>query len=211
MKKFILGTKVGMTQVFDENGVCIPVTVVKAGPLTVVQKKTVETDGYNSIRVGFQDVEAKKLNKPDNGLFTKIGASPKKYIKEFRAEDSDSYEVGAEILVQNMFAAGDKVDVSGTSKGKGFAGSVKRHGNKICRMSHGSKYHRGVGSMGPNSTPSRVFKGKKMPGHMGFVKCTIQNLDVVRVDEERGLLLIKGAVPGPKGSVLTIKDSVKSK
>lgn len=211
MKKFILGTKVGMTQVFDENGVCIPVTVVKAGPLTVVQKKTVETDGYNSIRVGFQDVEAKKLNKPDNGLFTKIGASPKKYIKEFRAEDFDSYEVGAEILVQNMFAAGDRVDVSGTSKGKGFAGSVKRHGNKICRMSHGSKYHRGVGSMGPNSTPSRVFKGKKMPGHMGFVKCTVQNLDVVRVDEERGLLLIKGAVPGPKGSVLTIKDSVKSK
>lgn len=211
MKKFILGTKVGMTQVFNEDGICIPVTVVKAGPVTVVQRKTVETDGYNSVRVGFSDVDAKKLNKPDNGLFIKIGASPKKYIKEFRAENFDSFEVGAEINVQDMFENGNKVDVSGMSKGKGFAGSVKRHGNKICRMSHGSKYHRGVGSMGANSTPSRVFKGKKMPGHMGRENCTIQNLDVVKVDAERGLLLIKGAVPGPKGGLLVIKDSVKSK
>ncbi len=211
MKNFILGTKVGMTQVFGEDGVCIPVTVVKAGPLTVVQKKTVENDGYNSLRVGFFDIDSKKLNKPDNGLFVKIGTAPKKYIKEFRTENFDNYEVGATINVQDMFSDGDKIDVSGTSKGKGFAGSVKRHGNKICRISHGSKYHRGVGSMGPNSTPSRVFKGKKMPGHMGFEKCTVQNLDVIKVDAERGLLLIKGSVPGPKGGVLVIKDSVKSK
>ena len=211
MKKFILGTKLGMTQIFTEDGICIPVTVVKAGPLTVVQKKTVETDGYNAVKVGFCDVEAKKLNKPDNGLFIKIGVSPKKHTKEFRTENFDNYEVGAVINVQDMFENGNKIDISGVSKGKGFAGSVKRHGNKICRMTHGSKYHRGVGSMGPNSTPSRVFKGKKMPGHMGRENCTIQNLDVVRVDESRGLLLIKGAVPGPKNGLLIIKDSVKSK
>jgi len=211
MKKFILGTKIGMTQVFNEDGTCVPVTVVKAGPLTVVQRKTVETDGYNSVRVGFSDVDAKKLNKPDNGLFTKINAAPKRYLKEFRAENFADFEVGAILNVQDMFENGNKVDVSGVSKGKGFAGSVKRHGNKICRMSHGSKYHRGVGSLGANSSPSRVFKGKKMPGHMGRENCTVQNLDVIKVDEERGLLLIKGAVPGPKGGLLVVKESVKSK
>ena len=209
MKKFILGKKIGMTQYFTEDGMCLPVTVVKAGPCVVVQKKTDETDSYNSLRVGFEDIEERKLNKPDKGLFVKSGVSPKKYLREFRADDISGFEVGSIINVQDMFADGDRVDVTGTSKGKGFQGSVKRHGNKICRMSHGSKYHRGVGSMGANSTPSRVFKGKKMPGHMGFERVTVQNLDIVKVDEERGLLLIKGSVPGPKGALLSIKNTVK--
>ena len=211
MKKFILGTKVGMTQVFDESGICIPITVVKAGPVTVVQKKTVETDGYNSLKVGYSDISENKLNKPDVGQFNKISVEPKRHLKEFRAENYNEYDVGAVINVQDVFEEGNKIDVSGVSKGKGFAGSVKRHGNKICRMSHGSKYHRGVGSLGACSTPARVFKGKKMPGHMGTDKCTVQNLNVIKVDSERGLLLIKGAVPGPKGGLLIIKDSVKSK
>jgi len=211
MKNFILGTKVGMTQIFNEDGLCTPVTVVKAGPVTVVQKKTIENDGYNALRVGFIDIASKKLNKPDNGLFEKINSEPKKYLREFKSDKFDEYDVGQEINVGDMFEDGIKIDVTGTSKGKGFAGSVKRHGNKICRMSHGSKYHRGVGSMGSNSTPSRVFKGKKMPGHMGCERCTIQNLDIVKVDTERGLLLIKGAIPGPKGGLLIIKDAVKTK
>ena len=205
MKNFILGTKLGMTQVFNEDGVCMPVTVIKAGPISVVQKKTEETDGYNAVRVGFFDIPERKVNKPDNGLFVKTGVSPKKYIREFRAKNYDDYEVGAVINVEDMFEAGAKVDVSGISKGKGFAGSVKRHGNKICRMSHGSKYHRGVGAMAGCASPGRVFKGKKMPGQMGREKCTVQNLDIIRVDNERGLLLVKGAVPGPKGSLLVIK------
>lgn len=210
MKKFILGTKLGMTQIFNEDGLAIPVTVVQAGPCTVVQKKTMENDGYTAVKVGYADVEEKKLNKPDKGLFEKIKVSTKKYLKEFRAQDSDKYEVGQEIKVADMFAAGDKIDISGVSKGKGFQGTIKRYGQSGGAETHGSMYHRRVGSMGANSNPSRVFKGKKLPGHMGADNVTVQNLDIVRVDAERNLLLIKGAVPGPKGGLLVIKDTVKS-
>ena len=210
MNKFILGKKVGMTQIFTENGTVVPVTVVEAGPLTVVQKKTVETDGYEAVRVGFGEVSEKRLNKPDKGLFTKIKAAPKKYIKEFRPESVEAFEVGQEIKVSDMFKAGDKIDVSGISKGKGFQGTIKRYGQKGGPKTHGSMYHRRVGSMGSNTTPARVFKGKRLPGHMGLEKVTVQNLDVVRVDAERNLLLIKGAVPGPKGALLTVKNTVKA-
>jgi len=209
MKKFIMGTKIGMTQVFTDEGVCIPVTVVKAGPCVVLQKKTVETDGYNSLRLGYLDIEERKVNKPDLGLFKKIGVAPKKYIREFRTDDLDAYEVGSVINVQDMFAEGDRVDVTGISKGKGFQGVIKRHNQRISRMTHGSKYHRGVGSMGASSNPSKVFKGKKMPGQMGRNRVTVQNLDVVKVDAERGLLLIKGAIPGARGAFVTIKETVK--
>lgn len=210
MNKFILGKKVGMTQVFTENGTVVPVTVVEAGPLTVVQKKTAETDGYEAVRVGFGEVSEKRLNKPDKGLFTKIKVAPKKYVKEFRPESVEAFEVGQEIKVADMFQAGDKVDVSGISKGKGFQGTIKRFGQKGGPKTHGSMYHRRVGSMGSNTTPARVFKGKRLPGHMGLEKVTVQNLDVVRVDAERNLLLIKGAVPGPKGALLTVKNTVKA-
>jgi len=210
MNKFILGKKIGMTQIFTETGIVIPVTVVEAGPLTVVQKKTVDTDGYDAVRVGFGEVSEKRVNKPDKGLFTKIKATPKKHIREFRAENVETFEVGQEIKVADMFQAGDKVDVSGISKGKGFQGTIKRYGQKGGPKSHGSMYHRRPGSMGSNTTPARVFKGKKLPGHMGLEKKTVQNLDVVRVDAERNLLLIKGAVPGPKGALLTVKNTVKS-
>lgn len=210
MNKFILGKKIGMTQIFTENGVVVPVTVVEAGPLTVVQKKTVDTDGYDAVRVGFGEVSEKRMNKPDKGLFTKIKATPKKHIREFRPESVETFEVGQEIKVADMFQAGDKIDVSGISKGKGFQGTIKRYGQKGGPKTHGSMYHRRPGSMGSNTTPARVFKGKKLPGHMGLDKVTVQNLDVVRVDAERNLLLIKGAVPGPKGALLTVKNTVKS-
>jgi LSU ribosomal protein L3P len=210
MKKFMLGKKLGMTQIFNENGDVVPVTVIAAGPVAVVQKKTVESDGYNAIKVGFEDVPAKRLNKPDKGQFEKVSVPPKKYLREFRLDDISAYEVGNVIKVEDMFKDGDRVDVSGTSKGKGFTGTVKRFGTARGRMSHGSGYHRGVGSMGANSDPSRVFKGKVMPGHLGAEKVTVQNLTVVKVDAERGLLLVKGAVPGPKGGLLVIKDSVKA-
>lgn len=210
MQKCILGKKIGMTQIFTEDGTLIPVTVIKAGPVTVVQKKTADTDGYNSIKVGFEDVNEKKVNKPTMGQFTKAGVSPKKYLKEFRIENVDAFQVGQEIKVQDMFNEGDRVDVSGVSKGKGFQGTVKRFGTSRGPMAHGSGYHRGAGSMGSNSDPSRVFKGKKLPGHMGNENVTVQNLTVVRVDAERGLLLVKGAVPGAKGGLLIIKDSVKA-
>ncbi|HHW00756.1 MAG TPA: 50S ribosomal protein L3 [Clostridiaceae bacterium] len=210
MNKAILGKKIGMTQIFDEEGLVIPVTVIEAGPCTVVQKKTIETDGYNAIKVGFEDVPERKLNKPEKGLFAKINVSHKKHLKEFKFEDCDKYEVGQEIKVSDMFAAGDVVDVSGISKGKGFQGAIKRHGFSIGRKTHGSKYHRGAGSMGSATTPGRIFKGKKLPGHMGAERVTIQNLDVVRVDAERNLLLVKGSVPGPKGGLLIIKEAVKS-
>jgi large subunit ribosomal protein L3 len=209
MKKCLLGRKLGMTQIFTEEGLFIPVTVVEAGPCTVVQKKTVEIDGYSSIKVGFEDVDEKKLNKPDKGQFSKVKVSPKKVLKEFRLEDTANYEVGQEIKVGTMFQAGDSVDVSGISKGKGFQGTIKRYGQKGGPKTHGSMYHRRVGSMGSNTSPGRVFKGKKLPGHMGVDNITVQNLDIVRVDEERNLLLIKGAVPGPKGNLLVIKNSVK--
>ena len=211
MKKCILGKKIGMTQVFTEDGMMIPVTVVLAGPMSVVQKKTEEIDGYNAIKFGFEDVSEKKVNKPMKGQFEKANVTPKRYLREFKLDDISKYEVGSVVKVEDMFEAGDKVDVTGISKGKGFQGTVKRFGTARGRMTHGSGYHRGIGSMGANSSPSRIFKGKKMPGRMGGDKVTVQNLTVVRVDAERGLLLVKGAVPGPKGGLLMIKESVKAR
>ena len=210
MKKFILGKKVGMTQIFDNDGLSIPVTVIEAGPITVIQTKNSENDGYSAVKVGFVDVSEKKLSKPDKGVFSKLKIAPKKVIKEFRTEEAANFEVGQEIKAADMFAAGDKIDVSGVSKGKGFQGTIKRYGQKGGAETHGSMYHRRVGSMSANTNPARVFKGKKLPGHMGSVKITVQNLDVVRVDAERNLLLVKGAVPGPKGGLLIVKDTVKA-
>jgi large subunit ribosomal protein L3 len=210
MQKCILGTKIGMTQIFTDEGIAIPVTVIQAGPVSVVQKKTKDSDGYDAIKVGFEDIKDKKLNKPDKGQFSKAGVSTRKTLRELRLDSIDAYEVGQEIKVQDMFQQGDKVDVTGISKGKGFQGTVKRYGTSRGPMAHGSGYHRGVGSMGPNSSPSRVFKGKRLPGHMGVDKVTIQNLAVVRVDAERGLLLVRGAIPGPKGGLVVIKDTVKA-
>lgn len=210
MKKAMMGRKIGMTQIFNEDGIVIPVTVVEAGPLTVVQKKTVETDGYDSIKVGFEKVAEKKLSKPELGQFSKAKLAPMKNLKEFRLEDVSGFEVGQEIKVQDMFQSGDKIDVSGISKGKGFQGTIKRYGQKGGKDTHGSMYHRRPGSMSANTSPARVFKGKKLPGHMGMDNITVQNLEVVRVDAERNLILIKGAVPGPKGGLLVIKNTVKS-
>ncbi len=210
MKKFILGKKVGMTQIFDDSGLSIPVTVIEAGPVTVIQKKTVDTDGYTSVKVGYEKIAERKLNKPDKGQFSKIKAELKKYLREFRVENVDEFEIGQEINVEDMFAAGDKVDVSGVSKGKGFAGTVKRYNTAIGSWAHGSKYHRRAGTMGAGSSPGRVFPGKKMPGHMGVERVTVQNLSVVRVDRDRNLLILKGAVPGPKGAFLEIRETVKA-
>lgn len=210
MKKCMLGKKIGMTQIFNEAGLLIPVTVIEAGPCTVVQKKTTENDGYDSIKVGFIDAKEKKLNKPEKGVFSKVKVQPKKYLREFRLEDSQNYEVGQNIKAGDMFQSGDKVDISGISKGKGFQGTIKRYGQKGGKETHGSMYHRRVGSMSANTNPARVFKGKKLPGHMGVDKVTIQNLDIVRVDDEKNLILVKGAVPGPKGGLLVIKGTVKS-
>ena len=209
MKKFILGTKIGMTQVFDETGIAIPVTVVEAGPCTVIQKKSVGTDGYESLKVGYIKVAEKKLTKPVLGVFKSAGAAPHKYLREFKADDNNAYEVGQAISAADMFSVGDKVDVSGISKGKGFQGVIKRYGHHKGRETHGSKFHRGIGSMGANSFPGRIFKGKKMPGHMGGVRVTTQNLAVIRVDKERNLMLIKGAVPGATGALLEIRGAVK--
>lgn len=209
MKKAIMAKKVGMTQVFTENGALIPVTVLEAGPCVVVQKKTTENDGYEAIQVGFTDAKPKHVTKPMKGHFEKAGVTAKKYVKEFRLDDISAYEVGAEIKA-DVFAAGDKVDVSGVSKGKGFQSTIKRYNAQRGPMGHGSKSHRVVGSMSSGTTPGRVKKNKKMPGHMGNVNVTIQNIEVVRADAEKNLLLIKGAVPGPKGAVLVIKDSVKA-
>lgn len=209
MQKFILGKKIGMTQVFTEDGLVIPVTVIEAGPCSIVQKKTVENDGYNALKIGFQDIKDKKLNKPDRGLFSKIKADAKKYLREFKVDDIEKYEVGSEIKVSEMFQDGDKIDVSGISKGKGFQGVIKRHGQSIGPKTHGSRYFRRPGSMGAGTSPGRVFKGKKLPGHMGVDKVTIQNLRIEKVDSERNLLLVKGAVPGPKGTLLTVRSAVK--
>lgn len=173
-------------------------------------KKTVETDGYGAVKVGFADANEKRLNKPQKGQFSKLKVAPKKYIREFRADDFDKYEAGQEIKVADMFENGEKIDVTGISKGKGFAGVMKRHGHKTGPLTHGSMYHRRVGSMGANTSPARVFKGKKLPGHMGVERVTVQNLDIVRVDAERNLLLVKGAVPGAKGGLVIIKNTVKS-
>ena len=210
MNKFILGKKIGMTQVFNDAGLAIPVTVIQAGPCAVVQKKTVENDGYTAIKLGFSEVQEKKLNKPDKGLFAKIKVTSKKYLREFRTDDVDKYEVGQEIKVADMFADGDSIDVSGISKGKGFQGTIKRYGQKGGPDTHGSMYHRRPGSMGAGTSPGRVYKGKKQPGHMGADKITVQNLNVVKVDTERNLLLVKGAVPGPKGGLIIVKGAVKS-
>ncbi len=208
MNKAILAKKIGMTQIFADNGILVPVTVLEAGPCTVVQKKTVENDGYDAIQVGFGDIKEKKVNKPKKGHFAKAGVEARKVVREFRLEDTSSYEIGTEIKA-DVFAAGDKVDVSGISKGKGFQGAIKRHGMSRGPMAHGSKYHRGLGSLSSGTTPGKVKKGKKMPGHMGAKKVTVQNLEIVRAEADKNLILVKGAVPGPKGTVLFIKDSVK--
>lgn len=209
MEKAIIAKKIGMTQIFADNGTLVPVTVLEAGPCVVVQKKTVEKDGYSAVQVGFGGVKPNRVIKPMKGHFDKAEVKPLKVLKEFKLEGCEELQVGAEIKA-DVFAAGDRVDVSGVSKGKGFQGAIKRHGQHRGPMSHGSKYHRGLGSMGSGTTPGKVRKGKGMPGHMGHEKVTVQNLEVVRADGEKNLLLIKGAVPGPKGSVVFIKDSVKA-
>ena len=207
--KTIIGKKIGMTQIFDETGKVIPVTVIEAGPCVVAQVKTVETDGYNAIQLGFGDVKESKLNKPERGHFAKANLGLKKHLREFRVEDFEDVTVGTEIKADS-FEAGDKIDVQGTTKGKGFQGVIKRHGQSRGPMGHGSMYHRRPGSMGPTSTPGRVFKGKKLPGHMGRVTVTIQNLDIVRVDMDKNVILIKGSVPGAKGAILKLRTSVKA-
>jgi large subunit ribosomal protein L3 len=209
MKKAILGTKIGMTQIFDETGKVIPVTVIMAGPCTVVQKKTVETDGYEAIQVGFGDVKEKQVNKPMKGHFAKADTANKKYLRELRLEDISAYEVGTEIKA-DIFEAGEKIDVTGISKGKGFAGPMKRWGLHRGPMTHGSGYHRGSGSMGACSAPGRVMKGKKLPGHMGVKKVTVQNLEVVKVVADENIILVKGAVPGNKGGLVTVRNAVKA-
>ncbi len=209
MKKAILATKVGMTQVFTEDGALIPVTVLQAGPCVVTQVKTVENDGYAAVQVGFADKREKLVNKPLKGHFDKAGVSYKRYIREFRFENAADYKLADEIKA-DIFAAGDKVDATAISKGKGFQGAIKRHGQHRGPMAHGSKFHRHAGSNGAASDPSKVFKGKKMPGQMGNKRITIQNLEVVRVDAENNILLVKGAVPGPKKCLVTIKETVKA-
>ena len=209
MKKGIIGKKIGMTQIFDEKGNVIPVTVIEATPNIVAQVKTVETDGYNSIQLGYGEVKDKYINKPEKGHFAKAGLTAKKHLREFRVEDVENYKVGDEVKA-DIFEAGEKIDVQGTTKGKGFQGVIKRHGQHRGPMGHGSMYHRRPGSMGSTSTPGRVFKGKKLPGHMGRVTVTIQNLDVVRVDMDKNVILVKGSVPGAKGAILKIKSAVKA-
>ncbi|HBY32543.1 MAG TPA: 50S ribosomal protein L3 [Clostridiales bacterium] len=209
MTKFVLGKKAGMTQLFDESGIAIPATVIECNPMFVIQNKTVEKDGYKAVKVATGDIREKLVNKPDKGQFAKAEVSVKRTIREFKTEED--YTLGQEIKVSDMLAVGDHVDVSGVSKGKGYQGNIKRHGQKGGPDGHGSMYHRRVGSMGANSTPARVLPGKKMPGHMGAVNCTVQNLTVVSVDGERGILVLRGAVPGPKGGIVTITSSVKAK
>ena len=210
MKKGIIGKKIGMTQIFDESGKVIPVTAVEAGPCVVVQKKTVENDGYAAVQLGFGDEKATRVNKPIKGHFDKADAAYKKNLKEFRLEDCESVNVG-DILKADTFAPGDMVDVSGTSKGKGFQGTIKRHNNSRLKETHGSgPVHRHAGSMGACSSPSRIFKGKGMPGQMGNEKVTVQNLEIVKVDAENNLIALKGAIPGPKGGIVSIVDSVKA-
>ena len=225
MNKGLIGRKIGMTQLFDENGKVIPVTVVEAGPCTVVQKKTIENDGYAAVQVGFVDKKEKIVNvdkngskeirnrhgvtKAEKGHFDKAGVSYKRYVREFKFEDAENYSVKDEIKA-DIFAAGDKIDATAVSKGKGFQGAIKRYGQHRGPMTHGSKFHRHQGSNGSSSDPSRVFKGKGMPGHMGAKQITIQNLEVVKVDAENNLILVKGAVPGPKKSLVTLKETVKS-
>ncbi len=209
MKKGIIGKKVGMTQIFDQQGKVIPVTVVEAGPCAVVQKKTLENDGYDAIQLGFDDLKASRVNRPKMGHFRKADAAPKRFLREFRFDDCSGFELG-KIIKVDVFEAGDFVDVCGTSKGKGFAGTIKRYGNHTLKASHGTgPVARHAGSMAGASDPSRIPKGKKMPGHMGHERVTIQNLVVAKVDVENNLIAIKGAVPGPKGGVVIITNSIK--
>lgn len=211
MKKGLIGKKIGMTQLFDENGKVIPVTVVEAGPCTVVQKKTVENDGYAAVQVGYGDVKITRVNKPEAGHFKKANVAPKKVLREFRLEDTDALNVG-DVLKADVFAAGDRVDVVGTSKGKGTAGAIKRWNFSRLKESHGTgPVARHAGSLGACSDPSRVYKGKKLAGHLGAERVTIQNLDIVKVDVENNLIAIKGAIPGPKGGIVILADTVKSK
>ena len=209
MKKAILATKVGMTQIFNEDGVLVPVTVLQAGPCVVTQVKTEENDGYKAVQVGFVDKREKLVSKPVKGHFDKAGVAYKRFVREFRLDNAEGYSVKDEIKA-DIFAAGDKIDATAVSKGKGFQGAIKRHGQSRGPMAHGSKYHRHAGSNGACSDPSKVFKGKKMPGHMGSKRVTVQNLEVVKVDAENNLILVKGAVPGPKKSLVTIKETVKA-
>ena len=209
MKKAILATKVGMTQIFNEDGVLTPVTVLQAGPCVVTQVKTVENDGYSAVQVGFADTREKLVNKPMKGHFDKAGVSYKKFVREFKFENAEEYSVKDEIKA-DIFAAGDKVDATAIAKGKGFQGASMRLGQSRGPMAHGSKFHRHQGSNGACSSPSKVFKGKGMPGHMGAKKITIQNLEIVKIDEDNNLILVKGAVPGPKKAMVTIKETVKS-
>ncbi len=210
MQKGIIGKKIGMTQIFDEHGKVVPVTVVEAGPCTVVQKKTVESDGYVAVQLGYGDVKATKVNKPSKGHFDKAGVAPKKTLREFRFEDISGMNIG-DIIKADVFGEGDKIDVVGTSKGKGYAGTIKRWNGHRLRESHGTgPVARHAGSMGSCSSPSRVFKGKKLPGHLGAERVTVQNLKVVKIDAENNLIAVKGAVPGPKGSLVVLFDSVKA-
>ena len=209
MEKAIIGRKVGMTQVFNNEGVVIPVTVIEAGPCTVVQVKTVEKDGYDAVQLGYGAVKEHKVNKPMKGHFSKGNVTPTKHLREFRVEDTTAVKVGEEVKA-DIFAQGDLVDIQGTTKGKGFQGVIKRHGQSRGPMGHGSMYHRRPGSMGPTSTPGRVFKGKKLPGHMGVETVTIQNLEVVRVDLDKNAILVKGSIPGNKGSIVKIRSAVKA-
>ena len=210
MKKGIIGKKLGMTQIFDENGVVIPVTVIEAGPCPITQKKTVDTDGYDAVQLAFEDIREKLVNKPRAGHFKKAGVSAKRHLKEFRLEDTASMNVG-DVIAADTFAAGDKVDITGITKGRGYTGAVKRWGHHILRMTHGTgPIHRQVGSMGANSTPSRVYKNKKMAGQYGNEQVTILNLEVVKVDTEKNLIAVKGAVPGARGGIVFIRNSVKA-
>lgn len=207
MKKAILGRKIGMTQIFDKDGKVIPVTAIEAGPCTVVQVKNKELDGYDAVQMGFGEIKDKKVNKPKKGHFKKASITPVKYLREFRLEEI-SYNVGDEIKA-DLFSEGEAVDITGTTKGKGFQGVIKRHGQSRGPMGHGSMYHRRPGSMGSTSTPGRVFKGKKLPGRMGSETVTIQNLEVIKVDLDKNVLLVKGSVPGNKGSILKIRNSIR--
>lgn len=209
MKKAMLTTKVGMTQVFGENGVLIPVTVLQAGPLYVTQVKTVENDGYAAVQVGFGDIRDSLVNKPRKGHFAKAGVANKRFLKELKFENSADYKVG-QVIKADIFAEGDRIDATAKSKGKGFQGAIKRHNLSRGPMKHGSKFHRHAGSNGANTSPGRVFKGKHMPGQMGNVRVTVQNLEVVRIDAEKNLILVKGAVPGPKKSLVMLKETVKA-
>lgn len=210
MKKAILATKVGMTQIFNEDGTLTPVTVLQAGPCVVTQVKTVENDGYSAVQVGFMDTTEKHVNKPEKGHFDKAEVSYKRFVREFKLDNAEEYSVKDEITVE-AFEAGDKIDATAISKGKGYQGAIKRHGQSRGPMGHGSKFHRHQGSNGAATTPGRVPKGKGMPGHMGNVKKTVQNLEIIKIDVENNLLLVKGSVPGPKKTLVTIKESVKTK